>query len=116
MSKPVDHMPLFPDEDTIAREVMGPRRAKDWPEQDRYLEDKHGLPRVDELMGGRFWPAVQAFFRARHGMNLGERLDEGEATIPSLKPSASIRIVPYKADGKEQYDGPEASPSNGRRR
>jgi hypothetical protein len=26
------------------------------------------LPKIDPLMGGRFWPAVEAFFRSRHGM------------------------------------------------
>jgi hypothetical protein len=62
MKKSGEHLPLYPDEETIAIEIMGARRAKDWPEKARYLEDKHGLPRVDELMGGRFWPAVVEFF------------------------------------------------------
>jgi hypothetical protein len=115
MTKPPDHIPLFPDEETVAIEVMGPKRARDWPEKARYLEDKHGLPRVDELMGGRFWPAVVEFFRVRYGVKLQGRLDEGENSVPSSKVSSSIRVVPYKADGKEQYDGPEASPAHGRR-
>jgi hypothetical protein len=115
MTRTLDPMPLYPDEDRIALEVMGPKRAKDWPEKARYLEDKHGLPRVDELMGGRFWPAVVEFFRARYGMALRERLDEGASSAPSSRVSSSIRVVPYKADGKEQYDGPEASPAIGRR-
>jgi hypothetical protein len=109
-----DHIPLYPDEETIALEVMGPKRAKDWPAKAKYLEDKHGLPRVDELMGGRFWPAVIDFFRVRHGLKLGGRLDEEGGGDPSSKPS--IRIVPFKADGEEQYDGPEASSSPDRRR
>jgi hypothetical protein len=115
MTKPGEHLPLYPDEETIAIEIMGARRAKDWPEKARYLEDKHGLPRVDGLMGGRFWPAVVEFFRLRHGMGFRERLDTEEGGVPSLKPSPSIRIVPFTADGKEQYDGPEASSSNRRR-
>lgn len=110
-----DHIPLFPDENTIAREVMGPKRAKDWPAKARYLEDKHGFPKVDELMGGRFWPAVVEFFRARHGLKLRDRLDEGEGAAPQSKPSAGIRVVPFKADGREQYDGEEASASHDRR-
>ena len=116
MNKSSKHLPLYPDEGTIAIEVMGAGRAKDWPEKARYLEDKHGLPRVDELMGGRFWPAVVEFFCARHGMGLRERLDLEEGHVPSLKQSPSIRIVPFKADGKEQFDGPETSPANDRRR
>jgi hypothetical protein len=116
VKKSGEHIPLFPDEETIAIEIMGARRAKDWPEKARYLEDKHGLPRIDELMGGRFWPAVVEFFRVRHGMGLRKRLDAEEGDVPSLKQSPSIRIAPFKADGKEQYDGPETSSSNDRRR
>jgi len=116
MKKSGGYLPLYPDEETIAIEIMGARRAKDWPEKARYLEDKHGLPRVDELMGGRFWPAVVEFFRARHGMGLRERLDAEDGDVPSLKQSNSIRIVPFKADGKEQFDGPETSPTKDRRR
>ncbi|CAN7383391.1 hypothetical protein LJR220_003408 [Bradyrhizobium sp. LjRoot220] len=113
MKRRDDHMPLYPDEETIAREVMGPKRAKDWPAKAKYLEDKQGLPRVDELMGGRFWPAVVQFFRERHGLKLRDQLDEPQVTSPSLSPS--IRVVPFKADGKEQYDGAEASAANDRR-
>jgi hypothetical protein len=115
MKKSGENIPLFPDEETIAMEIMGARRAKDWSEKARYLEDKHGLPRIDELMGGRFWPAVVEFFRVRHGMGRRDGLDAGEVVVPSLKPSPSIRLVPFKADGKEQYDGPETSPSSDRR-
>jgi hypothetical protein len=66
----LDPIPLYPDEATIAVAVLGSKRAKKWPRIATYLEDKHGLPRVDELMGGRFWPAVVAYFRIRHGMNV----------------------------------------------
>ena len=115
MKKSGERLPLYPDEETVAIEVMGTRRAKDWPEKARYLEDKHGLPRVDELMGGRFWPAVVEFFRMRHGVKLRERLDAEESGGPPFNPSRSIRIAPFRADSKEQHDGPEASPANGRR-
>jgi hypothetical protein len=88
-----ESMPLYPDEKAIARAVMG-SRAKDWPAKARYLEDKHGLPRVDELMGGRFWPAVVEFFNTRHGLGTG-----------SLAPSTSngVRVVPFAPDGKEDF-------------
>ncbi|MCC8949296.1 hypothetical protein H8A97_30395 [Bradyrhizobium sp. Arg62] len=115
MTKHADHMPLFPDEETIALEVMGPKRARDWPAKARYLEDKHGLPAIDPLMGGRFWPAVEAFFRVRYGVKPAGALDGGEGVAPSSSKTGGIRIVPYKADGKEQYDGPEASTAHSRR-
>jgi hypothetical protein len=56
---------------TEATEVsVGPKRAKEWPRIAKILEDKEGLPRVDVLMGERFWPAVVAYFRIRHGMEV----------------------------------------------
>jgi hypothetical protein len=30
--------------------------------------ERQGLPKIDPLMKGRFWPAVEAFFRNRHGL------------------------------------------------
>ncbi|OSJ33735.1 hypothetical protein BSZ19_14955 [Bradyrhizobium japonicum] len=54
-------MPLYPSEAQIARAVLGDR-AKDWKRIAKVLEDKEGLPKINLLMGGRFWPAVVAFF------------------------------------------------------
>jgi hypothetical protein len=87
-----DQMPLYPDEAMIAAAVLGPKRAKDWPRIASYLEDKQGLPRLDELMGGRFWPAVVAYFRIRHGMKV-DGVDQGRI-------SSRVRIVPFKPDRK----------------
>ncbi|MCS3896116.1 hypothetical protein M2171_005249 [Bradyrhizobium japonicum USDA 38] len=57
---PSNEMPLYPTEAQIARAVLGDR-AKDWKRIAKVLEDKEGLPKINELMGG-FWPAVVAFF------------------------------------------------------
>jgi hypothetical protein len=54
------------------------------------------LPRVDDLMGGRFWPAVFEYFRERHGMSVDGR------TGPVSK---GIRVGPFKPDSKENYKG-----------
>jgi hypothetical protein len=88
----MDQMPLYPDEAMIAVAVLGAKRAKNWSRIATYLEDKHGLPRVDELMGGRFWPAVDAYFRARHGIQI-DGVDHGRI-------SSRVRIVPYAPDRK----------------
>lgn len=37
-----------------------------WPGLAAVLE-RSGVPKVDVMMGGRYWPAVQAFFDRRHG-------------------------------------------------
>lgn len=87
-----DSIPLFPDEKTIARLVMG-SRAKDWPAKARFLEDTEGLPGVDMLMGGRYWPAVTEFFNARYG--IGTR-----SLTPSVR--GGIRTGPLAQDGVER--------------
>jgi hypothetical protein len=104
-------MPLYPSEARIAVEVMGPERAKEWPVKARYLEDKHGLPPVDELMGGRFWPAVVEYFRVRHGITLDRPFDD------TAKPQtiSRVRVVPFKPDGKEDFNAAETQASHGRR-
>ena len=102
-----DKIPLYPDEDTIARQVVGPKRAREWPDKARYLEDKEGFPRIDVLMGGRFWPAVVEYFRARHGLMLPGGADP--VAIGKTKISDRVRVVPFKPDGRENFDGEEAS-------
>jgi hypothetical protein len=101
------HMPLYPDEAAIAVAVLGHKRAREWPRIAKHLEDKHGLPPVDAEMGGRFWPAIVAYFRIRHGMHV-----DG-LPPPSANVHSRIRIVPFKPDGKDNFDDP---PRPGKRR
>ncbi|MFG1331125.1 hypothetical protein V5F41_07705 [Xanthobacter autotrophicus] len=82
---PRAEMPLFPCEVDIARAVLGPGRVSEWKAIAIILE-RQGLPRVDPMFGGRYWPAVRAWFDHRAG--IGPRL---------------IRAVP---DGKENWDPP----------
>ncbi|TXN64470.1 hypothetical protein FV230_18405 [Methylobacterium sp. WL6] len=56
---------LYPDENEIARAVLGPGRARTWPGLAVVLE-RGGFPKVDVMMGGRYWPAVKAFLDRRH--------------------------------------------------
>src|SRR5439155_5907255 len=57
---------LFPCEAEVARRLS--QSEKRWRGVARQLE-REGLPKIDPLMGGRFWPAVVDFFRARHGVS-----------------------------------------------
>lgn len=75
----LDDLPIFADDKELGRALMG-ARAGDWPQVAALLEGK-GLPTIDALMGGRYVPAVRAFFDRQHG----------------LSPS----IVPHKPDGVE---------------
>lgn len=67
-SSPIWRRPcsLYPDEEELARRVLG-RRASQWSNIAPSLE-REGLPRIDPLTGGRYWPAVRAFFERRHGL------------------------------------------------
>jgi hypothetical protein len=66
---------LYPCEAEVARRLS--QSDKHWRQIAPRLE-REGLPRIDPLMGGRFWPAVEAFFRNRHGLsNMPEGLKQG---------------------------------------
>ena len=73
---------LYPCESEIARRLS--QSQKQWRRIAPQLE-RQGLPKIDPVMRGRFWPAVEAFFRNRHGLN----------TIPNG----------WKPDGEEHWDG-----------
>jgi hypothetical protein len=72
---------LFPCEGEVARRLS--QSEKRWRQVARQLE-REGLPKIDPLMGGRFWPAVVSFFRARHGVD-------------------GLMVCP-EPDGKEHWD------------
>ena len=77
---------LYPCESEIARRLS--QSEKQWRRIAPQLE-RQGLPKIDPLMRGRFWPAVEAFFRDRHGLSIiPEGLKQG-----------------WKPDGEEHWDG-----------
>jgi hypothetical protein len=45
--------------------VLGPGHFQEWRERVPILE-RDGLPLIDELMGGRYLPAVRKFFEQRN--------------------------------------------------
>jgi hypothetical protein len=57
---------LFPCEAEIARRLS--QTPRDWAAKATVLE-RRGLPRVDPLMGGRYWPAVRAFWNKNYGLS-----------------------------------------------
>jgi hypothetical protein len=57
---------LYPDEKELGQVVLGSRAAA-WPGVASVWE-KAGLPRIDPLTGGRYWPAVRAFLDAQYGL------------------------------------------------
>jgi hypothetical protein len=69
---------LFPCEAEVARRLS--QSDKRWRTVARQLE-REGLPKIDPVMGGRFWPAVVAFFRNRYGL--------GSAAVDGIVSEAS---------------------------
>lgn len=72
---------LYPGEDEIARRVLG-KNANKWGSL-APLWEREGLPRIDPLTGGRYWPACRAWFDQRNGLRQGR--------------------VPASSDGPEQW-------------
>lgn len=70
MAKPPRAEPscLYPDERELGRLVLG-TRAPNWPGVASVWE-KIGLPRIDPLTGGRYWPAVQLFLDRRYNLDV----------------------------------------------
>ncbi len=67
-SKFASTLPLFASDDMLGALVLGPDRAREWKQIVPLLEAR-GLPQVDQLMGGRYVPAVRAFFDHQHGLD-----------------------------------------------
>jgi hypothetical protein len=73
---------LFPDEAEVARRLS--QTPQEWAAKSKVLE-RLGLPRIDPLMGGRFWPAVEAFLLRRHGLSTVEASQpDGEENLSVL--------------------------------
>jgi hypothetical protein len=74
---------LFPTEAEVAR-LLG-QTSSDWGAKATVLE-RHGLPRIDPLMGGRYWPAVVAFFDRRYGIsNVEAAQPDGGENLDALR-------------------------------
>lgn len=76
---------LFPCEEEVARRLS--QDPKDWRAKAIVLE-RSGLPRIDPVMGGRFWPAVEAYFDNRYG----------------LSRHARVQQIPFQPDGEDNLE------------
>jgi hypothetical protein len=65
---PLDHIPLFADDKALGAALLGPKRACEWSAIASLLESR-GLPKIDALTGGRYVPAVRAFFDHMYGLD-----------------------------------------------
>ena len=65
----------FATEDQIGTALLGANRLHEWRQIAPLLEAR-GLPKIDQLMGSRYMPAVRAFFDRLYG------LDHTAADVP----------------------------------
>jgi hypothetical protein len=73
--QPIDKLPLFASEAALACALLGPGRTEEWHQIVPLLE-RRGFPTVDGLMGGRYTPAVKAFWDREYRVS-------GEAQVSS---------------------------------
>ena len=81
----IQALPLFATDALLGAALLGDDRVEEWRQMVPLLETR-GFPKIDELMGGRYIPAVRAYFDHQYGLNRGG--------VPPLAP-----------DGVEDFDG-----------
>ncbi|QDM14597.1 hypothetical protein FNL55_00465 [Tardiphaga sp. vice352] len=74
---------LFPCEAEVARRLS--QDAKSWEGKATVLE-RDGMPRIDAVMGGRYWPAVLAWWNRRYGLsNVEVSQPDGRDNLDALR-------------------------------
>jgi hypothetical protein len=63
----LDDLPLFADDPALGLALLGVRRAGEWKDI-VLIYERRGFPKVDPVMGGRYVPAVRAFFDREYGI------------------------------------------------
>jgi hypothetical protein len=63
----LDDLPLFADDQALGAALLGARRAGEW-RAIAPIYERRGFPKVDPVMGGRYVPAVRAFFDREYGI------------------------------------------------
>jgi hypothetical protein len=63
----IEDLPLFADDIALGLVLLGVRRAGEWSNIVPIYE-RRGFPKVDPVMGGRYVPAVRAFFDREYGV------------------------------------------------
>lgn len=66
---PLDDLPLFADDSAIGQALLGLSRAAEWRQLAPLYERRDGFPKIDDVMGGRYVPAIRAFFDRIYGLS-----------------------------------------------
>jgi hypothetical protein len=71
----LDRLPLFADENALAGAIIGPGKTHHWHQVAPLLEGR-GFPKIDAVMGGRYTPAVRAFFDREYKVTAAHQVAE----------------------------------------
>ena len=66
-AKQIEQLPLFANDREIGAALLGFERACEWRALAPLYERK-GFPKIDPIMGGRYVPAIKAFFDYQYGL------------------------------------------------
>ena len=81
-SNPKIENALFLSETEIAMRLN--QSPSSWQAKAIILE-RHGFPRIDPLMGGRYWPAVEAYWQRRYGLSsMDVHQPDGKENVDAL--------------------------------
>lgn len=83
-----DDLPLFAPDDAIGPAILGPGKSAEWKQMAALLEGQ-GLPKIDALMGGRYTPAIKAFFDKEYGLT---------DKAPRRAPSGAEKLGSWKTE------------------
>jgi hypothetical protein len=70
---PLEELPLFASDAEIGAALLGSKRACEWKGL-APLYERQGFPKIDPVIGGRYVPAIKAFFDKQYGI----------ATLPTV--------------------------------
>lgn len=82
MALPWDKLPLFADDKAIGTALLGEKRAGEFKGHATLLE-RRGFPTIDPRFGGRYVPAVRAFFDREYGVTNAQPRNPGGAEDPT---------------------------------
>lgn len=66
--KTLSELPLFAPDEDIGEAVLGWERRKDFRGL-AALHERHGMPKLDPVWGGRYVPAVKAYLDSDYGLS-----------------------------------------------
>ena len=63
----LENLPLFASDAEVGAALLGSKRACEWKGL-APLYERQGLPKIDPVIGGRYVPAIKAFFDKQYGI------------------------------------------------